>query len=252
METVLGTTDLDHEGCLDQEPVISEAETEYLLQIASRLFPGIPISRSNILSTWAGVRPVVTDGTGKAPSKENREHSVRQDQGLISIAGGKLTTFRVIAREALKMGLGERAGSLLRPDSLAVFQTAPTGVRPEQVRHQTWQRLQGYYGPDLNQLVASGPMEPVAPDHHWDLLWAELLWACEAEDVRHLDDLLLRRTRLGLILPEGGKALLPAIKRRCQAALGWDDRHWAEEETRYLGIYRSAYSLPRKESPNAS
>ncbi|WP_303286979.1 glycerol-3-phosphate dehydrogenase/oxidase [Marinobacter sp. SS8-8] len=250
--TVLGTTDLDHEGCLDQEPVISEAETEYLLQIASRLFPGIPISRSNILSTWAGVRPVVTDGTGKAPSKENREHSVRQDQGLISIAGGKLTTFRVIAREALKMGLGERAGSLLRPDSLAVFQTAPTGVRPEQVRHQTWQRLQGYYGPDLNQLVASGPMEPVAPDHHWDLLWAELLWACEAEDVRHLDDLLLRRTRLGLILPEGGKALLQAIKRRCQAALGWDDRHWAEEETRYFGIYRSAYSLPRKESPNAS
>lgn len=250
--TVLGTTDLDHEGNLDQEPVISEAETDYLLEIASRLFPASHISRSNILSTWAGVRPVVTDGTGKSPSRENREHALREDRGLISIAGGKLTTFRVIAREALKRALAEKSDSILRPDSQPVFQAAPKLVRPPQVGHQTWQRLQGFYGPDLDQLIESGSMEPVVPDHPWNLLWAELLWACKAEDVRHLDDLLLRRTRLGLIVPEGGKSLLPEIKLRCQSLLAWDDQRWADEEARYLGIYWSAYSSAPKETSDAS
>ncbi len=250
--TVLGTTDLDHESNLDQEPVIAEAETDYLLEIAARLFPASDICRSDILSTWAGVRPVVTDGTGKSPSRENREHALREDRGLISIAGGKLTTFRVIAREALKRGLGETADSIMRPNSQPVFQPAPKLGRPAQVGHQTWQRLQGFYGPDLQQLIESGSLEPVMSDHPWDLLWAEVLWACKAEDVRHLDDLLLRRTRLGLILPSGGKALLPEIKRRCQSLLEWDDQHWAHEEARYLGIYRGAYSLAPKETSDAS
>jgi len=249
--TVLGTTDIDHEGNLDQEPVISEAETTYLLEIASRLFPGSPIGRDDILSTWAGVRPVVTDGTGKAPSKENREHELRVDRGLISIAGGKLTTFRVIAREALTRGLGEDAGKVLRPASEPVFRATKDSVRPAAVGHQCWQRLQGFYGPELEQLVASGPMEPVTPDQTSDLLWAELCWACQKEDVQHLDDLLLRRTRLGLILPNAGKALLPEIRNHCQPLLGWDDQRWEEEQARYLAIYHNAYSLPPGEASDA-
>ena len=249
--TVLGTTDLDHEGSLDQEPVISEAETAYLLEIASRLFPSSRISRGDILSTWAGVRPVVTDGSGKAPSKENREHELRADRGLISIAGGKLTTFRVIAREALTQGLGEKAENVLRPEPEPVFQPLEESARPSAIGHQTWQRLQGFYGPELAQVIASGPMEPVIPGHASDLLWAELCWACQKEDVQHLDDLLLRRTRLGLVLPEAGKALLPEIRRHCQALLGWDDQRWEQEQTRYLEIYRNAYSLPPGEASDA-
>ena len=249
--TVLGTTDIDHEGNLDQEPVISEAETAYLLEIASRLFPGSPITRGDILSTWAGVRPVVTDGTGKAPSKENREHELRVDRGLVSIAGGKLTTFRVIAREALTRGLDEDAGKVLRPASEPIFRATKDSVRPAAVGHQCWQRLQGFYGPELEQLVASGPMEPVTPDQTSDLLWAELCWACQKEDVQHLDDLLLRRTRLGLILPNAGKALLPEIRSHCQPILGWDDQRWEEEQGRYLAIYHNAYSLPPGEASDA-
>ncbi|WP_372995519.1 glycerol-3-phosphate dehydrogenase/oxidase [Marinobacter sp.] len=250
--TVLGTTDLDHHGSLDQEPVISEAETSYLLEIASRLFPGNGISHGDILSTWAGVRPVVTDGTGKAPSKENREHELRADRGLISIAGGKLTTFRVIAREALARGLGTRAENLLRPGAEPVFQPIGALKRPTGVSHQTWRRLQGFHGPELDKVIASGPMEPVTPGSATDLLWAELCWACQKEDVVHLDDLLLRRTRLGLTLPEGARALLPGIRQHCQPLLGWDDQRWEQEETRYLGIYRSAYSLPAREASDGN
>ncbi|MBC7077280.1 MAG: FAD-dependent oxidoreductase, partial [Synergistales bacterium] len=249
--TVLGTTDLDHKGNLDDEPVISEAETAYLLEIASRLFPGSPISRGDILSTWAGVRPVVTDGTGRAPSKENREHELRVDRGLVSIAGGKLTTFRVIAREALTRGMGENAGKMLRPESAPVFQPAVDSVRPADVGHQSWQRLKGFYGPELAQVIASGAMEPVTPNQTSGLLWAELCWACQQEDVQHLDDLLLRRTRLGLVLPHAGKALLPEIRSHCQPVLGWDDQRWEEEQARYLAIHHSAYSMPTREASDA-
>jgi len=250
--TVLGTTDIDHEGNLDQEPVISESETAYLLEIASRLFPGSPIARSDILSTWAGVRPVVTDGTGKAPSKENRVHELRVDRGLVSIAGGKLTTFRVIAREALVQGLGEAASKVLRPASKPVFQGTEHPSRPATISHQCWQRLQGFYGPELDQMLASGPLEPVTPDRASDLLWAELCWACRREDVQHLDDLLLRRTRLGMVLPNAGEALLPQIRNHCQPLLGWADQRWEEEQARYLSIYHNAYSLPPQETSNAS
>lgn len=249
--TVLGTTDLDHEGSLDQEPMISEAETAYLLEIASRLFPASHICRGDILSTWSGVRPVVTDGTGKAPSKENREHELRVNQGLISVAGGKLTTFRVIAREALIQGLGEHAREVLRAESEPVFKPTSALTRPMAVGHQTWRRLQGFYGPELERLIACGPMEPVTPGKANDWLWAELCWACQKEDVMHLDDLLLRRTRLGLVLPEGARALLPEIRERCQSLLGWDDQLWEQEEARYLGIYQDAYSLPPGEAANA-
>ena len=249
--TVLGTTDLDHEGNLDREPVISEAEVSYLLEIASTLFPGGHLGRGDILSSWAGVRPVVTDGTGKAPSRENREHELRVDRGLVSIAGGKLTTFRVIAREALTQGLGENKRKLLRAETEPVFQPANTVPRPSVVGHQNWQRLQGFYGPDLNELIASGPLAPVTPGQGSDLIWAELCWACQKEDVQHLDDLLLRRTRLGLVLPQAAKALLPEIRRLCQPLLGWDDQQWKQEQARYLKIYQNAYSLPSGEASDA-
>ena len=95
-------------------------------------------------------------------------------------------------------------------------------------------------------------MEPVTPDQTSDLLWAELCWACQKEDVQHLDDLLLRRTRLGLVLPHAAKALLPQIRSHCQPLLGWSDQQWEDEESRYLAIYQNAYSLPPGEARDAS
>lgn len=244
--TVLGTTDLDHSDDLALEPAISREEVDYLLKISARLFPGCNVSEENILSTWAGVRPVVTDGTGKAPSRESREHEFREESGLISIAGGKLTTFRLIAREALSRGLkhGEATDGL-RDQEQPVFATAPDIPRPDELGHRTWNRLKGYYGKDLTQLLACGPLNPVNPSSSGnDLIWAELYWACGQEDVQHLDDLLLRRTRLGLIMPDGAQTLLPELRQHCQPLLGWDDSRWAREEARYLEIRNQAYALP--------
>jgi hypothetical protein len=66
------------------------------------------------------------------------------------------------------------------------------------------------------------------------------------ERVQHLDDLLLRRVRLGLLLPEGGAAHLPAIRALCQPELGWDDARWHEEEARYRTLWQACYRVPEE------
>jgi glycerol-3-phosphate dehydrogenase len=73
-----------------------------------------------------------------------------------------------------------------------------------------------------------------------------LRWAARAEGVVHLDDLLLRRVRLGLLLPRGAEALLPQVRAICQAELGWDDATWEREQAAYLALWHRCYSLPDK------
>uniref|UniRef100_UPI002883164F glycerol-3-phosphate dehydrogenase C-terminal domain-containing protein n=1 Tax=Pseudomonas chlororaphis TaxID=587753 RepID=UPI002883164F len=77
-----------------------------------------------------------------------------------------------------------------------------------------------------------------------DTLWAELAFAAQSEMVLHLDDLLLRRTRLGLLLANGAAAELPAIRALCQPLLGWDDARWEQEQQRYHDLWLRYHSLP--------
>ena len=76
------------------------------------------------------------------------------------------------------------------------------------------------------------------------IFWAELAYACEHELVMHLDDLLLRRTHLGLLVEQGAAALLDQIRVLCQPRLGWNEQHWLQEQQRYLAIYQQFYSVP--------
>jgi glycerol-3-phosphate dehydrogenase len=105
-------------------------------------------------------------------------------------------------------------------------------------------RLQGRHGASTDALLAA------ALDAEFTLIpgtetpWAELRWAARAEAVQRLDDLLLRRTRLGLQLREGGASLLPRIRAVCQPELGWNDARWEREEADYLALWRSHYGLP--------
>lgn len=239
--TVLGTTDLDHSHDLDEEPVITEPEIQYLLTVANTLFPGCPIHRNQVLGSWSGVRPVVSQGDGRNPSKENREHVIWSDDGLVSVAGGKLTTFRLIAREALEAGAKALENLVLRDNAQPVFRPCSPSARPQGITHTRWRRLTGYYGPYLKDLLDAGSLATIPGT---ETLWAEVLWALAHGQVIHLDDLLLRRTRLGMMLPDGASTLLPELKSVCQQALDWDDSRWDQEQNRYLGIWSAAYSLP--------
>lgn len=242
--TVVGTTDLDHGEDLDQEPRISPAELDYLLEAVGSVYPGAAIGPEDIISTWAGVRPVVTEGGRRSPSKESREHVIWAEDGLISVAGGKLTTFRLIAREALLTGSPWLAKPDLSDPGLPLFRPAPERPRPEGISHLNWRRLRGYYGPELDQVLAAGPLEPVGSTHY---LWAEIHWSVRQEAVVHLDDLMLRRTRLGLLVEDGARALLPRLRQQLQGDLGWTAERWQHEEDRYLALWQQACSPPREQ-----
>ncbi|MFN2145160.1 MAG: glycerol-3-phosphate dehydrogenase C-terminal domain-containing protein, partial [Anaerolineales bacterium] len=101
----------------------------------------------------------------------------------------------------------------------------------------------GRYGTDCPEILEKAAPDELGPIESTPYLWSELRWAARAEGVVHLDDLLLRRVRLGLLLPEGGQELLPKIRKIAQPELQWSDQTWQEEESRYLAIWDAAYKV---------
>lgn len=241
--TVIGTTDLDHAD-LDQEPRITDQEVDYLLAGANSLFPAARLGRNDILSTYAGVRPVVGSGSGD-PSKEKRDHAIWDEQGLVTVAGGKLTTFRLIALDAL-----QAAGPYLpEPTKQAhgehIFAPLPPHLLDGlDLSFEQKKRLQGRFGASALELLEQAPPSEREPIANTQTLWAELRWSCRYESVVHLEDLLLRRTRLGLVLPQGGLAQLAPLQALCQETLGWDEERWEREAHAYSKLWRECYSLP--------
>jgi len=242
--TIVGTTDVDEPGDQALEPRISSAETDYLEAWLADMFPSLHLTAADAVASMAGVRPVI--GTGKAdPSAESREHVVWEENGLVTVTGGKLTTFDAIARDALRRvasRLGGRTAARGAPldtiadgGSLAEFAGAALGPA-------TLRRMVGRHGRDTAAaLAAAGPGETEVIEGALDP-WLDVRWAARSEGVVHLDDLLMRRVRLGLQLPEGGAAALDRVRTIAQPELGWDDARWAVEEEAYRRLWVTAYA----------
>lgn len=246
--TLIGTTDVDHHAPLDVEPAISPAEVAYLMAAAESQFPSLGLTLADVTATFAGVRPVI--GSGKDdPSQESRDHVVWVENGLLTVTGGKLTTFRRIALDALKAVAGRFPG-LPKPDAkLPVLnQIDITLMNRDHLDETRRRRLLGRYGADAPALVAAAGPGELAPIPGTPTLWAELRWAARAEGVVRLEDLLLRRVRIGLLLRQGGEELLPRIRVLCQAELGWDDDRWTSEQAAYLALWRCCYAPPDPEA----
>jgi glycerol-3-phosphate dehydrogenase len=246
--TLVGTTDVDHEFPLECEPLISPAEVAYLMAAVESQFPSMSIGLEDVISTYAGVRPVI--GSGKHdPSDESRDHVIWQENGLYTVTGGKLTTFRLIALDVLK-AIRHRLPEMPEPNSDMPVLNQINQILPgcEGLRDACRRRLLGRYGSEaisLVNLAKPGEMENIPGTEY---LWAELRWAAHAEGICHLDDLLLRRTRLGLILAKGASIIFPIVKQICIEELGWTDERWQDELSAYQSLYTHSYSLPARES----
>jgi len=270
---LVGTTDHDHPDDPDIEPRITPAETAYLLEAVRAAFPRLDLRASDAIAAFAGVRPVVDDrAAGRDPSKAPREHVVRDEQGLVTVTGGKLTTFRVNALDALRHAAPHlaarprRAGfvpgpsaddapqagvhTAVTPADFAYRQAdaifAPLAASPAlaALPHGLRGRLLGRHGAQAAALVnecAASDLEPVPGTA---TPWAELHWALRHEQVRFLDDLLLRRTRLGLLLPDGAAALLPRLEPIAREALRWTAGEWRDQCERYARLIDQCYSVP--------
>ena len=246
--TLVGTTDVDHGEALDDEPRISAGEVAYLMAAVDYQFPSLSISLGDVVSTYAGVRPVI--GTGKLdPSEESRDHVIWEDHGMVTVTGGKLTTFRLIALDVLKAILHIFPEIPEPSHDMPVLNQVNQKVPPGYDLHEAiWRRLQGRYGADAGPLVKAAQAGELELISGTDTIWAELRWAARDEGVCHLDDLLLRRTRLGLILPRGAETITPMVEAICQAELGWSDGRWKKELADYQSLIACCYSLPKNES----
>lgn len=240
--TVVGTTDLDHREDLDLEARISNEELDYLLRGANSQFPDAALVPADVVSTYSGIRPVVASGKGLNPSEERREHVVWNDHGMVTVIGGKLTTFRLIALDVLRAAEAELGrtirddgGPIYRPFDLSVAAGLPLPIRS---------RILGRYGFRAAEFLASMPKDEITTVGSTSTLWAELRWAARHERVVHLDDLLLRRTRLGNLLRRGGEDYRDRIGAIVERELGWSDDRFAAEWRRYREIIDRYYGLP--------
>ena len=216
--TCIGTTDLDHTDDLRQEARCTAQEVDYLLELMRLEFPEAQIGAQDIVSSFAGVRPIISSGKGVNPSKERRDHSVWTHQGVVSVSGGKLTTFRVIAHDVLQaLGwIDARTKQNLLNTSERLF------------RHSV------YFPHALGDPKKAIVFNPE--------LLETIEWILAHEMVVHLDDLLLRRLRFGNTQSDGGYKFLPQIKILCQNRLNWDDARWEIEQKRYMDIVHKYYA----------
>jgi glycerol-3-phosphate dehydrogenase len=244
---VIGTTDTPWTQEL-VHPVANAADVEYVIDHANTVLAR-PISRSDVIGTWAGLRPLLQPGTkeGTSSAKVSREHTVASPTpGLTVIAGGKLTTYRVMAKDAVDFALGGRAHSLpsvtdtiplAGAEGLVVLQRqAPTIARRYGWSRAMLDHLLHRYGSLLAELVETVDADPslgrplaAAPAY----LRAEIAYAVTHEGALHLDDVMMHRTRLNYEVADRGLGALEEIADIIGPLLGWDAAARERELTAY-------------------
>ncbi len=242
--TIIGTTDIHHERSLDTAASMTREELTYLLKAAAQLFPRRPPRESDVISSWSGVRPILVADTSENASQASREHRVWVEDGMVSCSGGKLTTFHHMAIDVMN-----RAKPLLpsvKHDSdQRIF--APHQLSGEDVLAEDplrGERLLGRYGEHALALIRDAPDCERAAIPGTRTCLAQVRWALKNESVVHLDDLMLRRTRLGLLLKNGGEEVLDDVRGIAAEVRGWSDEQWRAERERYLSVISSYYSVP--------
>jgi glycerol-3-phosphate dehydrogenase len=242
--SVIGTTDIFHERNLDTAASITAGELDYLLTAAAQLFPKRPPGKKDVIASWSGVRPIITSGKSGDPSRASREHKVWVEDGLVSCSGGKLTTFHHMALDVISKAKKFLPEGVQPPDCRIFRSHSHTGsdILPEDPDRGN--RLLGRYGNDAFELLKSAPSGERTAIPGTRTCLAQVRWALKHETVVHLDDLMLRRTRLGLLLEKGGEEVLDDVRRITAEVRGWTRERWHLELERYRDVIRNYYTVP--------
>jgi len=243
---VIGTTDTPWD--LDKaHPAASRADIDYLLEHVNSILKE-PLGHEDVEGVYAGLRPLLS-GESEPTSRISREHTVVTPvPGLVIIAGGKYTTYRVMGKDAVDAAAHSLGGAV--PDSItdrvplvgAAGYEARTNQRGRLARESGLHlarvdHLLGRYGglvDELLELIAERPelAEPLPGAE--DYLSAELVYAVSHEGARHLDDVLTRRTRISIETFDRGVAAARPAAELMAGALGWDAARLEDEVDHYL------------------
>lgn len=267
--TVLGTTDTDFTGAADDVHADAD-DVRYLCDSANGYFPHAGIQLDDVIATWAGLRPLIRAEDGGAESDVSREHEIFvRDDGLVIIAGGKLTTYRRMAAQAVRTAVKwlrdhddgfeaaghERAGTKHRPlpggtglergDLEGVAAIGRALIAEHQLDGDTATHLCGVYGaraPLLAALIAGerGLGERINADLPY--VWAEVEFAMRHDRARTVDDVLSRRAPLLLVGRDQGLDVCERVADRMAAHLGWS----ADERARQVAGYQRTVADSRR------
>ena len=244
--SLIGTTDTKYDGDLDEVHAETD-DVDYLLNESRRVLPGLNLTKGSILYTYAGVRPLAFEG--ERESKISRKHRVIPEGRtgrIITIAGGKYTTYRNMAEDVVDEAckkLGKKAFCITQKTPLAgslptgldeyIKETVPQlaerfGVEPGTVRH-----LIHFYGSrteKILQYTGEDPSlaEPISPEG-MDI-YAQVLYGIREEGAKTISDTLLRRMHTG-ITASRGEPQAPQIAEIVARELGWnaaEEDHWVE------------------------
>ena len=264
---IIGTTDTD--WSLDKaHPAASAADIDYLLEHVNSVLKE-PLTHEDVEGVYAGLRPLLS-GESESTSKLSREHAVAHTvPGLVVVAGGKYTTYRVMARDAVDEAVRAidakvpasvtESIPLLGAEGFAAMKNARHllaqryGVHVARVEH-----LLGRYGSlatEVLDLVADDPTlgEPLAGAS--DYLRAEIVYAASHEGARHLDDLLARRTRISIETFDRGIGAMEEAARLAAPVLGWSDAQVTREVEHYrkrVEAERESQTMPDDETADSA
>jgi len=264
---IIGTTDTD--WSLDKaHPAASAADIDYLLEHVNSVLRE-PLTHEDVEGVYAGLRPLLS-GESESTSKLSREHAVAHTvPGLVVVAGGKYTTYRVMARDAVDEAVRAidakvpasvtESIPLLGAEGFAAMKNARHllaqryGVHVARVEH-----LLGRYGSlatEVLDLVAGDPTlgEPLAGAS--DYLRAEIVYAASHEGARHLDDLLARRTRISIETFDRGIGAMEEAARLAAPVLGWSDAQVTREVEHYrkrVEAERESQTMPDDETADSA
>lgn len=252
--TIIGTTDTDYMGELDTVRA-TRADVEYLLRSANHYFPTASLTMADVVTAWAGLRPLVANG-GRDPGSTSREHSiVWSAPGLLTVTGGKLTTYRSMAASVVD-DVARALGSAARPadtDTVALpggrldsFADAVASARTTIGIAPLAEHLVGAYGTDWrtvwnlvgSNIALGSPIVPSLP-----YIGAELVYAVDHEMAVTLGDLLIRRTRVAFETRDRGAAAAPAAAQLVGPLLGWGENDYAAQLAAYEAETESIFGI---------
>jgi glycerol-3-phosphate dehydrogenase len=263
---VIGTTDTPWEQELTH-PVATAADIEYVIEHANTVLAE-PLTRDDVIGTWAGLRPLLQPGTkeGTSSAKVSREHTVASPvPGLTVIAGGKLTTYRVMAVDAVDFALGERARSLPSiTDRIPLAGAEGHAVLQRQARRigaaYGWSRamvdhLLHRYGSlltEITELVDGDPSlgRPLAGAPAY--LRAEVAYAASHEGALHLEDVMTHRTRLVYEQRDRGLGAIEEIADLVGERLAWTPERRAAEIASYTARCEAEEAASQEQDDGAA
>jgi glycerol-3-phosphate dehydrogenase len=251
---LIGTTDHPDAG-IPEHVAATPAEVDELLATVNGTLR-VDLGRGDLVGTYAGFRPLVGRARRGSTVTVSREHSVQVDRpGLVRVSGGKYTTYRVMAADAVDAALGHDAKrqpsatddlAIIGGSDAASLAALVTNLSASGVDAPVAERLVARHGTEAAEVVelgrATGTLRRIGPGI--DKPEADIVWAVRRELALGLDDVLARRTRLAQELPDRGSSIVDRVSQLLATELGWEEPQRAAEVRGYLISARAEFGVP--------